>query len=268
MVDKIQYIKFGKKPARPGAIKFKFSTYFNKATLPMPTGAFGHESLVNNWGMLANDRFGCCVWAGAAHEEMMESLEGGHTTIPFTDESVLSDYAAATGFNPNDPGTDQGTDMAQAASYRRKTGILDANGNRHKVDAYVGITPGDVTELMQATYLFGSVGIGINVPDFAMSQFNSGQPWHLPSNWQNASIEGGHYIPVVGRNSKGYILVVTWGKLHAMSDAFYQAYNDEAIAYVNLETLNEKGLTPEGLNKAQLEADLAALTKDPRVSVS
>lgn len=267
-MQNIRQLKFGKKPARPGAVKFNFSTYFNSPDLPVPVGPFGSYGLVNNWGMLANDKYGDCVLAGGAHETMMGSLEGQRGSLSFTDESVLSDYSAITGFNPNDPSTDGGTDMAQAAAYRRKIGLLDANGNRHKVDAYVAITPGDVKELMTATYIFGAVGIGIKVPDFAMSQFTAEQPWSLPTNWQSAQIEGGHYIPVVGRNSKGYILVVTWGRLQAMTNDFFQAYCDEAIAYINLETLNAKGVNPHKFNQIQLESDLSQLTKDPNIQTS
>ena len=58
-------------------------------------------------------------------------------TVTFNNQSVLKDYSAVTGFNPNDPNTDQGTDMQVAASYRRKTGVLDAAGKRHKVIAYL-----------------------------------------------------------------------------------------------------------------------------------
>src|SRR5215468_8854266 len=123
--------KLGKKPARPGAVKFKLANYLVKLKLPTPPQVFGHEGLIGaNWGMLGNDQYGDCVWAGAAHETMLWNKEAARA-VSFSDKSVLSDYSAATGFDPNDPSTDQGTDMQAAASYRKKTGIRDAKGKRH-----------------------------------------------------------------------------------------------------------------------------------------
>ena len=132
-------LKLGKKPARPGAVKFKFANFLVKPKLPTPPKVFGHEGLIGaNWEVLGNDHYGDCVWAGAAHETMLWNKEAART-VTFSNDSVLKDYSAVTGFNPNDPNTDQGTDMQVAASYRRKKGVLDAHGKRHKVIAYLAL---------------------------------------------------------------------------------------------------------------------------------
>ena len=107
---------------------------------------------------------------------MIWSLEGGRPEAQFTDSDVLGDYSAVTGFNPADPSTDQGTDMEVAASYRRKTGILDASGARHMIDSYVALKVGDVDELVLATWLMGATGVGLEFPSQAMEQFNAGEP--------------------------------------------------------------------------------------------
>jgi hypothetical protein len=203
--------------------------------------------------MLGNDQYGDCVWAGAAHETMLWNEEASHL-VTFTEASVLSDYSAVTGFKPSDPNTDKGTDMQVAASYRRKTGVLDGSNNRHAVAAYLAITPGNHEELQQAVYLFSAVGIGIEFPASAMAQFNAGKAWTVVS---GAKIEGGHYIPALGYDSH-YVYVVTWGKLIQMSWGFFTKYCDEAIAYVSTEMLTG-GKSIEGFNAAQLEADLAQL---------
>ena len=119
----------GKLPARPGAISFKLSRYFNLAALPTPPAVFGHQALVSDYGILGNNQYGDCVLAGGDHEEMLWNAEAG-VAVAFTDANALSDYTALTGFNPADPATDQGTDMQAAASYRRTTGLIDANGVR------------------------------------------------------------------------------------------------------------------------------------------
>src|SRR4029077_612040 len=140
-------LKLGKKPARPGAVKFKLANFLVKTKLPTPPKVFGHQDLIGgNWQTLGNDRYGDCVWAGAAHETMLWNKEADRT-VAFNNQSVLKDYSPGTGFDPNDPNTDQGTDMQVAASYRRKTGVRDAAGKRHKVIAYLALTTGNADQL-------------------------------------------------------------------------------------------------------------------------
>jgi hypothetical protein len=105
-------------------------------------------------------------------------------------------------------------------------------------------------------YLFGAAGIGIKFPNTAMDQFNAGKPWDVA---KNSKIEGGHYIPGVGRDAKGNIVVVTWGKIQLMTPRFYAKYCDEVVAYVSDEALTTSGKTLEGFNLAELKADLSAL---------
>lgn len=250
----MQY-RLGKRPARPDAIKFKFASFFDQKKLPTPPKVFGHESIGRPFGMLANDRFGCCVWSGAGHETMVWGHESGVTPV-FSDASVLSDYAAVTGFKPSDPDTDQGTDMKDAASYRRKVGIRDAKGQRHKIDSYVALHPGDLSQIAVATYLMGAVGIGLQLPDTAEQQFDEGRPWDVVP---HSTILGGHYVPICGRNSKGNYLAITWGRLQAITPSFLARFMDEGVCYLSLEILSQKNLSPEGFDAVALRQSLAAL---------
>jgi hypothetical protein len=246
---------YGKKLARSEAVLFKFSNYFDLERLPNPNTVFGHYPLVKDWGILGNDKHGNCVLAGGDHEEMIWNAEGKHDVL-FNETTALADYSALTGYDPNDPTTDHGTDMSDAAEYRRKTGLIDVNGNRHKVDAYVSLKVGDVKELVAATYLFGAVGVGLYMPSYAMKAFINDEPWIRDA---STGFVGGHYVPCVGRNSRDFLLVVTWGRLHSMSPEFYQQFNDETIAYISLDALDAKGLSPEGFDKAALTSYLNRL---------
>ncbi len=247
-------LKLGKTPARPGAVSFKFGAFFDRRKLPTPPRRFGHEKIGQPWGMFANDERSCCVFAGGAHETMVWRHEGG-AQVQFNDDDVLADYAAVTGFDPAKPETDQGTDMVQAASYRRKTGLVDAAGVRHKIESYVALKTGDVDDLALATYLTGATGVGLRFPDSAWDQFDAQQRWTVIN---GAKASGGHYVPCIGRNSAGDFMVITWGRIQAMSPEFYSKYSDEALAYVSLETMRGN-VTPEGFDAASLTKAIAGL---------
>lgn len=251
-------LKLGKKPATHDDRDLLFAKYAT-AQLPTPPAEFGHETLygAKAWGMLGNDQWGDCAWAGPAHETMILTTEGAKPAT-FTTESVLSDYSAGTGFDPNagpsgsNP-TDQGSEVRDVLKYRAKTGIVDGAGARHKVGAYVKLNQKDLDQVLQAAYVFEVVGLGIEFPGSAMDQFNEGKPWDVV---KGAQIEGGHYIPLVAHREN--LEVITWGALQQMTPAFLAKYCDEAWAYISLEDL-KAGKSPEGFDLEQLTSDLAAL---------
>lgn len=251
-------LKLGRNPSPFGAVQFRFAQIFNPAALPTPPAqAFGHK-LFQRWGMLANDKVGDCVVAGACHETMIWTREHNEKCAPFSDATAIAAYSAIGGYVPGDDSTDNGLDMAMAASYRRKTGIADTKGVAHKIDAYLQMDPKNVDVLMQATYVFGAIGIGVNLPKSAEGQFDSHQPWTVV---RNSQILGGHYVSLVGRNSHGMPLVVTWGRLQACEPNWIRTYCDEAIAYLSLENLDAKGLSPEGYDRPRLLAMLNSLPR-------
>ncbi len=247
-------LKFGKTPAREGAVLLSFRKYANFSRLPTPPAEFGHDRLVKQpWGMLGNDQYGCCVWAGAAHETMLWNAERD-VTIDFTTKGVLSDYSAVTGFSPNDPNTDNGTDMVEAAKYRQKAGIIGAGGHRHKIGAYLALTQGDIEEHLVAAFVFAAVGFGLTVPNTAEEQFQDGQPWAVTP---GSTIVGSHYAPIFARRN-GMFVASTWASEEPMTDAFFKANNDESLVYLSDEMLRG-GKTPDGFDLDQLNADLKAL---------
>lgn len=235
-------LKLGKNVATRSKKLVRFRDFLDTSALPaLPSGDFGHDSLIRSgsWGMLGNNNYGDCVWAGADHEHMLWLAESGiaDPTKSFTDTTALADYASATGFNPNDPNTDQGTDMEAAASYRRKTGVVDTSGKRHTIGAYVDVDPGNITELWYAAWLFDGVGIGVNFPSAWMDAFNKG-PNGLWDKVSNPNIEGGHYISGVARTG-GKVNIVTWADDHPrLTVAGYGQFNDQTLAYASPEKLH------------------------------
>lgn len=248
-------MKLGKRPASYDKRDLRLSHYLKTAALPPIPPQFGVEGKVKSWGMLGNDTVGDCAVAGAAHEHELWTAATVFGQAPFTDDDVLSDYTAISGYTPTNPSTDVGCDMHDVMKYRRNIGVVDSKGTRHKVAGYVWLEPGNLDHLLAACYLFGVVGVGIQFPDSAMDQFNAGQPWSVVG---GAQIDGGHYIPCVAMRSE--LVVVTWGKLQLMTPTFYQKYNDESVALLSTEFLHGQ-LSPQGFNVSQLITDLGLLMK-------
>jgi hypothetical protein len=149
-------LKLGKQPATKDPRDLMFAKYVDESQLPTPPAQFGHESLFSptGWGMLGNDEWGDCAWAGPAHETMLLSKEGGNAAT-FDTAGVLSDYSAGTGFDPHagPPGqnpTDQGSNVRAVLDYRSKTGIVDTSGKRHQIGAFIKLEPKNLTHIFQA----------------------------------------------------------------------------------------------------------------------
>lgn len=235
-------LKLGKKPATRTRKLVKFADFLDTSSLPpLPAGDFGHDSLVRpgSWGMLGNDQYGDCVWAGASHETMMWLAEAGNpkATTLFTEKTALAAYSAVTGFKASDPDTDQGTDMEAAAKYRQKTGIVDTTKAHHKIGAYVDLTPGNITELWYAAWLFDGVGIGVEFPSQWMDAFNKG-PGGFWDRVTKPKIEGGHYISGLARTG-GRLNIVTWADDHPrLTTRGYQQFNDQTLAYASKDKLH------------------------------
>ncbi len=259
--------KLGKKEAVPGAIQFSFTNYFEKEALPKPPKVFGSWQHFWNLGMYKNDRVGCCTIAGSANETAIWHHDA-RSWVKFRDEDILSDYTALSGYDPDAPlvvdknhphgtnPTDTGVSMSEVASYRRKTGIVDHNGKRHRVDAYMQLPTGDFGSLKIAMYLFGAVAIGIRVPDYFQEEFDDETPWSVRTS--DYKIMGGHYIPGVGIDDKGNIVVITWGRYQKMTRECYEKFSDEACGFLSVERLINK-LSPEGFNDEALLSDLRQL---------
>ncbi|MFC8531947.1 hypothetical protein [Nocardia sp. NPDC057227] len=249
-------MRLGKLPARINSVHLRLSTYLDVAAVsPLIPAAFGPD--LPALPMLGADEARCGVWAGFAYEAMLASREAG-APVGFSAGSVLSDYAAVTGHNPDDPATDVGTDLQVAASYRRRVGILDNTGARHRVGAYATLTIGDPEQLAAAVYIFGSVGVGLRIPGHALDDFAAGRPWK--SQQGLPPITGCHYVPVVGRAGNGNFLGLAWGRVQEIEPMFYRRYCDEVIVYFSEEFMTAP-VSPPGFDRAQLLIDLQAFTR-------
>ena len=242
---------------RTGVTRQTFgSLFFADNLAPTPT-TFGQQKLIsdapNGWGVLGNLQWGDCMFAGMAHAVMYLNAQIGNT-VAFTDAGVLADYGAVTGFTPSNPASDVGTDVDQGISYWTQTGMIDAAGNRHRISGSAALPVGDFPTLLRATFLLGVTGIGFALPDSAETQFDNAEPWD-----DIGSPPGdGHFVPGVALNSKGQILVVSWGRIQAVTPAFIKKYMIFGTAPLSLEWI-KNNISPRGINEPALAAYVGSL---------
>lgn len=222
-------------------------------------------SAVSTIGFHLNDTWGDCTCACDANIVQGETSYGQGAEVVVPDSEVLAEYET-TGFDPNagPPGsnpTDQGWTVAAALAYLQATGLAG-----HKIAAYGQLQNlADHNSVMVCVAEFGYLSIGINLPNSAMSQFNSGPPagqqypvWDVVAN--DGGIDGGHCVCVCGYNATGPLLW-TWGSVVQMTWAFWDKYVEEAWPVVSNDWVNAaSGKDPEGVDLVTLGAEFQAVT--------
>lgn len=245
-------LKRGMSSFRIEDIPLKFSSYIKRAKLPKVPTPFGHV-LKNNpaggWGMLGNDQYGDCTIAGIAHGDMVWNWAAHSGIPPYTTNQIVTQYMTLTG------GVDSGLDPVAVAQWWQNHGLVDASGKVHKIRSFTAVET--VNEAIEAAYLFGFAGLALMLPDNAEDQFSAGHPWDDTSG--APSPNEGHFVPLVGRNSAGDLMVVTWGTLQAVTDDWLQKYMVGGVAYTSQEYMLVSGLSPEGFDFSQLDSDMASL---------
>ena len=146
---------------------------------------------------------------------------------------------------------------SRARSFVRITAFKISDGNTHKIAAYLALDPGNWEEYLTLSWIFSEVGVGLELPSSAESQFDKDQPWDVAD---GATIEGGHYVSLTAGLDDETATISTWGKGdQVMTKAFFQRYNDEGLVYLTSDVINGFGKTIEGFDLQQLQADLIAI---------
>lgn len=238
--------KLGKKAPRRLMSTPAFGDFLPKATEWPDVPPQGWEAKVTpaDWGMLGNDQYGCCAEAGIMHLVQAQAANVG-VQLHATTAQTLALYSAITGFNPNDPSTDQGTVLTDLLTYIQKNGLemTDATGKTVTVEI-VGSASLDITSIAQnryATYIFGGSYLGIGCPqqceeDLSNWNFGPGLP-----------LAGGHCIPRVGEGGAGG-KIVSWATVIPFSNQFWTSYGDEGYVVLTKAWLSAQNKSPSGLD--------------------
>jgi hypothetical protein len=253
-------MKLGRKPARHTAHTIQSAYLLDRALAPLgapPMISFDYGAAVDkatcgNWGMLGNDNYSDCCEADDGHQLMMRTANVGTILIPTT-EQVLKLYTAETGFNPDVPSSDQGTDETADCEWMCAQGFLG-----HKAEATTGVNPTSLTNLQWCVQLFGACKFGVNLPQSAMDQFNAGKPWTVVE--RDGGIIGGHDIPGISYSAATKMFdVITWGQRIQASFDWVLEYTEEAHALLFPDFIRASGNSPAGFSLEMLLRGLSAI---------
>ena len=249
----------------------KLSDYIH-AELANPPAAISRPHPGFQWGMLANDKIGDCVIAMMLHSIEDFHLDAGTPPPAFTDADAISIYSAITGYNPNDPSSDRGTDEGAAMRYWEHPGLQSTDNGSHTIVATVAVDPSNLNECRIAIDEFIDLQIGIALPISAQGEtewtvVGDGKTGHsAPGSW------GGHGIPYREYDAETF-KCVTWGAELLLTVPFHQDYAQEAHVVVTQEMLNKQGVGPSGVAWDELIADIKALPRqqgagDPKTALA
>ncbi len=248
--------KLGKKAAKKDQRTFALRNYLRAVKLPPVPDHATWSAKVPEFPMYLNDQIGDCAIAGPAHLLQVWSFNDVDTP-DFTpsDDQVIREYMKVGGYDPTNPGSDNGCILLDVMNTWRRDGLCG-----HKIGAYVGVNPQEHDMVAAAIHLFGGLTIGLRMPSAwqtmqgtwkAPSRFHRFGPW-APDSW------GGHCVIVVDYDETT-VTAVTWGGLQKLSWNALQSYCDEAFAAISVDWLGPDGKAPNGFDTRALAADLAAL---------
>jgi hypothetical protein len=242
-------LKLGKNPAVFDTRTLRFGAYAT-AELPPPPASENYGAKVTSWPMYDNDKYGDCTCAAAGHMIQNWTANVGTEVTP-ADSSVLTFYEHFVG---SPPPPDEGCNMLQVLKYWRSHGL-----GKDKILAFTILELKNHLDVQNAIYLFGSIYIGVELPDFAVHGDMLTIPWEVPAGGAVGDAapnpQNGHCIPAVGYDANG-LSVVTWGEAKPMSWDFYDAYAEEAYAVLSRDFIQANGQGVAGFDLGTLEADL------------
>lgn len=220
------------------------------------------DGMPDDFGMMNNDRLGCCTCAAAYHAMQVWSRHGRDVVLTEPDEYVAAMYREFAGYDGT-PATDNGAVEQDVLRRWLRDGVPIREGTaenpapgRSFIRAAMEVLPRRVEDVKRAIYDTGAVYIGFDVPAWLMDEPN------LPGFWENepgrdSRSVGGHAVSCHGYDGRGVDLI-SWGRRYKMSWDLFRSVTGEAYAMVHPWWIEATGLTPFGLSVDQLREQMIA----------
>jgi hypothetical protein len=244
--------------------RLKLKDYLNHEKLPAPPQAVNYTaaaiSVIQN--VEGNDQYGDCVLAEDAHYIAVVTGNAG-ALYSYTQAQTLADYTALTGFNPNNPSTDQGADPIQDLNWRITTGYADGS----KDIGWAQCDGSNQAEIEFAVAECGNLKFWGGLPDAWINPFPSsnGFVWDVaPIDQNNGHCMGCGGYNVVATSQQG-VLIYTWGLWGWMTWAAFAAFTSStngggcAVRLTQDWCNKQSGLTVPGLALSDLVTDVNTL---------
>ena len=250
--------KLGKKPKRVDPRTLQLKKYLKPEALPAPPASVDWSEKMGPLGAMLNDTLGDCTCAAVGHciQEWTSDTEAAPVILP--DSTILSFYEAVSGYNPTTGANDDGAVVLDVLNYWRQNGV-----GGDTLNAYAEVEV-DQQMVETATDIFGNTYLGLQMPLSAQGQTT----WTVPPGGATGNGApgswGGHAVPVVAYDANG-VTVISWGARYQATWAFVTTYCDEAYALIDTDWLAQ-GEAPSGVDLAQLQSDLSAVTESPAES--
>jgi hypothetical protein len=242
-------MKLGVRGFKTDSRTLRLARYMTAALPPAPDSLDWTKG-VSDFGMMLNDKLGCCTIAGCAHAVQIWTLNAG-SEVTLSDQDVLDAYCEWDGYVDGDPATDQGGVELDVLIDWKAGGFAG-----HALTGFADPNVANLDEVRQAIMLFGGVYIGLALPLSAQTQ----EVWEAVDDPGDGSTDagswGGHCVFVPKYDAGDSLSCITWGMVKQMTEAFWRKYCLEAHALLSPDWIAAQG-APNGFNLAQLEADLA-----------
>jgi hypothetical protein len=260
-------VRLGRKARLDDQRTLQFRRYLKVAKLPEPPTSVDYTQGISDWGVLRNNDLGDCTCAGLAHMfRIWDALTGGKERANDDDTVELYTRVTQPPFDPKTGANDDGAVELFVLREARKNGMrasgTDQGQDLMKLIAFAAVDVHNPVMVKLATYLFGGLYLGIDLPVTASRQQSVNQPWDdtgdqgpdgQPGGW------GGHAVNVVGYDDANQMFsIVTWGKVQQMTYRFFARYVEEAWALIpdDYANLPQGKVLQGGFNYDQLMSDL------------
>lgn len=209
----------------------------------------------DDFGMFLNDSIGNCTAAAYYHALQVWSFNAKKLEITESDDKVLSLYESSTGYNPNDPTTDQGGVESDVLTYIMNNGA-PINDGVDKIAAFLEVDYRNLDDLRRTIVECGVAYIGINMTQKVMDNADDNTiTWDTTGDQTSL---GGHAIILVAYDVDTFTCI-SWGKRYKLTHGFLAQNLEEAYAIASYDWIDTTGRTPLGMSLNDLEFQMRFL---------